>query len=118
MKKKDIASYTFRELEEEMKLSGEKGFRAKQIYEWIHVKMAESFGEMTNLSKTLREKLDREYEIALVRLVERQISSIDGTNKFLFELWDGSMIETASASLLRWAAGWAVGSVLLLLADW
>ena len=54
MKKKDIASYTFRELEEEMKLSGEKGFRAKQIYEWIHVKMAESFGEMTNLSKTLR----------------------------------------------------------------
>ena len=61
MKKKDIASYTFQELEEEMKLSGEKGFRAKQIYEWIHVKMAESFGEMTNLSKTLREKLDREY---------------------------------------------------------
>ena len=102
MKKKDIASYTFRELEEEMKLSGEKGFRAKQIYEWIHVKMAESFGEMTNLSKTLREKLDREYEIALVRLVERQISSIDGTNKFLFELWDGSMIESV---LMRYKHG-------------
>ena len=62
MKKKDIASYTFRELEEEMKLSGEKGFRAKQIYEWIHVKMAESFGEMTNLSKSLREKL-KEYPV-------------------------------------------------------
>ena len=102
MKKKDIASYTFQELEEEMKLSGEKGFRAKQIYEWIHVKMAESFGEMTNLSKTLREKLDREYEIALVRLVERQISSIDGTNKFLFELWDGSMIESV---LMRYKHG-------------
>lgn len=102
MKKKDIASYTFRELEEEMKLTGEKGFRAKQIYEWIHVKMAESFGEMTNLSKTLREKLDREYEIALVRLVERQISSIDGTNKFLFELWDGSMIESV---LMRYKHG-------------
>ena len=85
-----------------MKLSGEKGFRAKQIYEWIHVKMAESFGEMTNLSKTLREKLDREYEIALVRLVERQISSIDGTNKFLFELWDGSMIESV---LMRYKHG-------------
>ena len=75
---------------------------------------------MTNLSKTLREKLDREYEIALVRLVERQISSIDGTNKFLFELWDGSMIESV---LMRYkhgnsicissqvAAGWAVPSV-------
>ena len=109
-----------------MKLSGEKGFRAKQIYEWIHVKMAESFGEMTNLS-TLREKLDREYEIALVRLMERQISSIDGTNKFLFELWDGSMIESV---LMRYkhgnsicissqvAVGWAAGSALLLLADW
>lgn len=67
-----------------MKLSGEKGFRAKQIYEWIHVKMAESFGEMTNLSKTLREKLDREYEIALVRLVERQIHLLTvRTNSFL-----------------------------------
>mgnify|MGYP000582755093 CR=1 FL=1 len=57
---------------------------------------------MTNLSKTLREKLDREYEIALVRLVERQISSIDGTNKFLFELWDGSMIESV---LMRYKHG-------------
>ena len=86
-----------------MKLSGEKGFRAKQIYEWIHVKMAESFGEMTNLSKKpLGRSLTENMKIALVRLVERQISSIDGTNKFLFELWDGSMIESV---LMRYKHG-------------
>ena len=94
MDKKDIASYTLDELTEEMKSIGEKPFRAKQIYEWIHVKTAERFGEMTNLSKALREKLDRDYEIARVRLVERQVSKIDGTSKFLFELSDGNMIES------------------------
>ena len=94
MEKKDIASYTLQELEDEMKAIGEKPFRAKQIYEWIHVKLVESFDEMTNVSKALREKLDREYEIATVSLVERQISGIDGTNKFLFELSDGNMIES------------------------
>ena len=94
MEKKDIASYTLEELEEEMRLSGERPFRAKQIYEWLHVKTVESFDEMTNLSKALREKLEHNYEIATVRLVERQISSIDGTNKFLFELSDGNMIES------------------------
>ena len=43
MEKKDIASYTLDELTEEMKSIGEKPFRAKQIYEWIHVKTAEAF---------------------------------------------------------------------------
>ena len=51
MEKKDIASYTLQELEDEMKAIGEKPFRAKQIYEWIHVKLVESFDEMTNVSK-------------------------------------------------------------------
>ena len=60
-KKKDICSYTYEELAEEMQAAGEKTFRAKQIYQWLHVKLADSFEEMTNLSKSLREKLDEEY---------------------------------------------------------
>ena len=93
-KKKDICSYTYEELAEEMKAAGEKAFRARQIYQWLHVKLADSFDEMTNLSKVLREKLDREYEIARMDLVERQISKTDPTEKFLFELEDGNMVES------------------------
>ena len=93
-KKKDICSYTYEELAEEMKAAGEKAFRARQIYQWLHVKLADSFDEMTNLSRALREKLDKEYQIARVELVERQISKADPTEKFLFELEDGNMVES------------------------
>ena len=101
MKKKDIASYTFQELEEEMKLSGEKGFRAKQIYEWIHVKMAESFGEMTNLSKTLREKLDREYEIALVRLCLLYTSKLGVTAQVVRALEEKKILTVERETVFR-----------------
>ena len=50
--KKDIRAYTYEQLAAEMEQIGEKIFRAKQIYEWLHVKLADSFEEMTNLSKT------------------------------------------------------------------
>ena len=53
MDKKDIRSYTIDELMAEMELLGEKKFRAKQIYEWLHVKCVDDFSEMTNLSKNL-----------------------------------------------------------------
>ena len=82
MEKKDIRSYTFEQLKEEMEQIGEKAFRTKQIYSWLHQKLVDSFDEMTNLSKSLREKLDENYEIMPVRMVERQISKQDGTNNF------------------------------------
>ena len=94
MSKKDIASYNFEELKEEMLKLGEKPFRSKQIYSWIHEKLADSFDEMTNLSKALRDKLDREYEIRKVEIAAHQISREDPTEKFLFELEDGNMIES------------------------
>jgi len=94
MSKKDIKSLTFDELKIEMEGIGEKAFRAKQIYEWIHVKLVDSFDEMTNLSKALREKLDSQYRIPMVKMVERQISKLDGTNKFLFQLEDGHVVES------------------------
>lgn len=94
MEKKDIRSYTFEELKQEMEHLGEKSFRAKQVYEWLHVKLADSFEEMTNLSKALREKLDAAYEVAPVKMLERQESKLDGTNKFLFCLQDGHVVES------------------------
>ena len=102
MDKKDIRSYTFTELKKEMESIGEKAFRAKQIYEWLHVKLVDSFDEMTNLSKALREKLDAEYEIPSVKMLERQESKIDGTNKFLFALQDGHVVESV---LMRYKHG-------------
>ena len=83
--KKDIRAYGYDRLKEEMEALGEKPFRAKQVYEWLHVKLADDFDEMTNLSKALREKLKEEYVILPVKMLERQISQIDGTNKFLFQ---------------------------------
>ena len=94
MEKIDIVSYNYDELQDEIKSIGEKPFRAKQIYAWLHEKLAEEFDEMTNLSKALREKLDQAYEIRKVKVVAHQISKVDPTEKFLFELEDGNRIES------------------------
>ena len=92
--KKDVRAYGYEELQAELTALGEKPFRAKQVYDWLHVKLADRFEEMTNLSKALRERLDREYEILPAELAERQVSKLDGTNKFLFRLYDGNMVES------------------------
>ncbi len=92
--KKDILNYTYEELQQEIASIGEKPFRAKQIYEWLHVKGVRSFGEMSNLSKGLREKLEAKYDINKVELLEQQTSKLDGTNKFLLRLDDGNVIES------------------------
>lgn len=94
MEKKDIKSFTLEELKEELKSFGEKPFRATQIYEWLHVKLAQSFDEMTNLSKDLREKLKDQYTLVTLKEVQCLESAIDGTCKFLFELPDGNIIES------------------------
>ncbi len=100
--KKDIRAYTYEELIKEVETLGEKKFRAKQIYEWLHVKLADHFDEMTDLSKNFREKLKEEYEILPVTMLERQQSKIDGTNKFLFQLYDGNVVESV---LMRYKHG-------------
>ena len=55
--KTDIKSLTLNELKNEMEKIGEKTFKAKQIYSWLHKRAAESFDEMTDISKNLRENL-------------------------------------------------------------
>lgn len=100
--KKDIRAYTYEQLQNELEDLGEKKFRAKQVYEWLHVKLADGFDEMTNLSKGLREKLEEEYVILPVKMLERQESALDGTNKFLFQLYDGNVVESV---LMRYKHG-------------
>ena len=90
----DIKSMTLTELEEQMKQMGEKSFRAKQLYEWMHVKLARGFDEMSNLPLSLRDKCKTQYEYTAVKEVRMQESAIDGTRKYLFELKDGSLVES------------------------
>lgn len=92
--KKDIKSLTLIQLVEELKAKGEKAFRAKQMYEWMHVKLARSFDEMTNLSKDFREQCKRGYIYTSLTAVQVQESKIDGTKKFLFQLQDGNVVES------------------------
>ena len=94
MDKSDIMSFDMNEICSEVAKIGEKSFRAKQIYEWLHVKLESEFDEMTNLSKDLREKLKANYIINMPKIVEIYKSKIDGTRKYLFQLQDGSIIES------------------------
>lgn len=90
---KKIKDYTLEELKEEMKSIGEKPFRAEQIYHWLYEEKVKSFEEMTNLSLSLREKLEKEYTLSNYRIIKKQESS-DGTKKYLFDVLDGNAIET------------------------
>ena len=82
------------ELKELLLSMGEKSFRAAQIFSWIHEKKAETFDDMTNLSRALREKLKEECELIRLNAVEIQKSRLDGTRKYAFALPDGNIIES------------------------
>ncbi|MBR3806826.1 MAG: 23S rRNA (adenine(2503)-C(2))-methyltransferase RlmN, partial [Lachnospiraceae bacterium] len=94
MDKKDIKSLNLNELKTEMETLGEKAFRAKQMYEWMHVKLARDFNEMTNLSEKLRQKCSELYDYTSLEMVRVQESKLDGTRKFLFGLKDGNVVES------------------------
>ncbi len=98
----DIKSLNANELNNFIEEMGEKKFRAKQIYEWLHVKLAGSFDEMSNISVALREKLKGECTLTKLEPVEVLTSAIDGTKKYLFRLEDGNVIESV---LMRYHHG-------------
>lgn len=89
----DIKSMTQQELSQFLKELGEPAFRAKQVFTWLH-RGAASFDEMTNLSKSLREKLKGRCFITSPVVARKQESRLDGTIKYLWELSDGNCIET------------------------
>lgn len=92
--KTDIKSLSLEELKAEIEKIGEKPFRAKQLYEWFHVKLARDYDEMTNIPKSLKEKLSDGYTYTSLNIVEVQTSKIDGTKKYLFSLNDGNLVES------------------------
>ena len=94
MEKKDLKSMTLEELTEFVKELGEKPFRAKQLYQWMHEKLAASLDECTNLPKAFREKLAENSTYTSLRTVKMLESGIDGTRKYLFGLDDGNVIES------------------------
>jgi 23S rRNA (adenine2503-C2)-methyltransferase len=94
MENLDIKSLSIEELTKELKELGLPAFRAKQIYEWLHVKLAASYDEMTNLSKELRELLKEKYPLMTLEEVDSLHSATDGTIKYLFRLEDDRVIES------------------------
>ena len=88
----DIKSMTLTELKELMTELGEKAFPGKTDYSWLHEHLALPGKEMTNLPKSLKQKLEA-YPITALETVDVQISKTDGTRKYLFRLSDGNMIE-------------------------
>lgn len=88
----DISSMSKNELTDFFKSIGEPKFRAEQVFSWIS--RGASFDEMTNLSKNLREKLHSTCLDTLPRVERKLTSEIDGTVKYLFKLYDGSLIES------------------------
>ena len=101
----DIKSKNTNELSEYMVSLGEKPFRAKQIYDWLHVKHVFSFDQMTNLSNELREKLKGDAYISGIKIVKELISKEDDTRKYLLELDDGNIIESV---LMRYEYGLSI----------
>lgn len=92
--KKNILQLKYMELEELCLALGLKKFNVKQIYSWLHQKNVNNFDEMSNISKAHRALLNEEFYIPEMKILEHQVSKIDRTEKFLFELKDGKMIET------------------------
>lgn len=94
MEQLDIKSLYEDELKEKMISLGEKPFKGKQLYEWLHKKAVGSYAQMSNLSASLREKLQEQEPLTSLEVVEVQTSKIDGTQKYLFRLSDGHVIES------------------------
>ncbi|MDD6193523.1 MAG: 23S rRNA (adenine(2503)-C(2))-methyltransferase RlmN [Lachnospiraceae bacterium] len=98
----DIKSLTYDEVMEYVTSIGEKAFRGKQLYEWMHVHKVASYQEMTNLSKAFRGQLEEGTIYTSLTKVDCQISKEDGTRKYLFALSDGNVVESV---LMRYKHG-------------
>ncbi len=91
--KKDIVSLLPDELEGEISALGEQKYRAAQIFNWLS-RGVRSFDEMNNLPRALKAKLKERYFLYEPKVISRQVSAIDGTIKYLWELRDGNAVET------------------------
>lgn len=86
-------TYSLDDLTALLKDWGQPAFRGKQIYEWIHKHHASSYDDMTNLPQTLRKRLEEQFPLNAISIVDRQ-QSRDGSRKYLLQLGDGHLVET------------------------
>lgn len=110
---RDIKAMLPEEIAAALAEMGQPKYRAKQIFQWL-ARGVTSFDEMTNLSKDLRAALSERFFISKLEMLRKQVSAIDGTIKYLWQLGDGNAVETVvmhfntairSASPRRSAAG-------------
>ena len=110
---RDIKAMLPEEIAAALAEMGQPKYRAKQIFQWL-ARGVTSFDEMTNLSKDLRAALYERFFISKLEMLRKQVSAIDGTIKYLWQLGDGNAVETVacttstairSASPRRSAAG-------------
>ncbi len=98
--KPDLLGMTLAETKAFAKGLGEAAFRGQQLYGWMQ--KGASFTEMTNLPLAFRKKLEAECEYRLPRILQKQISKIDGTIKYLMGMIDGECVESV---FMRYAHG-------------
>lgn len=92
--KKNIKDLDYKEVVSLLDEFGEKEYRAKLLFIWLYEKKITDFSEMTNFSKDLRNRFDEMFLVSPLVLEDRQISAIDGTEKFLFKTHDDHFIES------------------------
>jgi 23S rRNA (adenine2503-C2)-methyltransferase len=102
--KKNIKDLSLEDLQEELKLIGEKPYRAEQIFKWIYQDNVSTFEDMSNISLELRKKLENNFTLCIYSILDKQISK-DGTKKYLFDLSDGNAIETV---LMEYKHGYSI----------
>ncbi|CDB28454.1 ribosomal RNA large subunit methyltransferase N [Firmicutes bacterium CAG:582] len=89
---KSIFDFKLEDLTSYLEDNGYSKFVSKQIYDWIYKKRVFDFDKMSNIKLELREQLKKDFDISMLKLVRRQTSK--ETNKYLFELDDGNLIES------------------------
>ena len=104
MNKTDIRSMYLPELKEMLKALGEPNFRADQLFYWLQSGVTD-FSDMTNIPKSLRNKLSENAYIADVKIIKRYASRLDETVKYVYELFDGEYIESV---LMKYEHGYTV----------
>lgn len=105
MEKIDILSLSLSELEKILMENGEKKFRAKQIFQWLHVKRVFDFEKMTDISIQLRSRLNEIFCIKRLFVQKKLESCIDNTVKYLYRLPDGNFVETV---LMQYNYGYSI----------
>ena len=102
---KNIRSMTLEEIAKDFEELKFPKFRAKQVYSWVQEKCVESFDEMTNLSKDMREQLAENYSFYNCKINTKLVSKIDDTVKYLFELHDGEFVESV---VMKYKYGYSI----------